>query len=196
LKKTIFIIPGFGHTPSQKGYRAMSKVLKKEGYFPIAIKIPWKKRTLSENAAYFLKKYNKIRRKEKHILGFSYGAMIALIASTKADVSGLILCSLSPYFKEDIDTMQKTHASPMQKNRLQDFSKLHCGRLSQHIKAQQIHMLYGMKEEKSLIYRVQETYQQIPSRHKYLIPIQKTDHDIANKRYLESIHLSAKQLSS
>ncbi len=189
MKKTIFIIPGFRHTPSQKAYKTLASLLKKEGYFPIPVIIPWQHRTISENTEYFLKEYKKIRRSEKHILGFSYGAMIALIASTKVDVSGLILCSLSPFFKEDV--YQKKSKQTYQ---YADFSRLHFGRLAGRIKAKQILMLYGAKEEKSLIKRVNEAYYQIPSSHKYLMPIQKTEHDIGDKRYLQKIQYATKQL--
>lgn len=194
-KKTIFIIPGFRHVPTNKAYTEIVKMLKKEGYSPIVVTIPWKHSTISQNTAFFLKKYKKIQTKEKYILGFSFGAMIAFLASTKVAVDGLILCSLSPYFKEDVLKMNKDVHASLTMERYADFSTLHSGRLTKQLKAKQVLLLYGQKEAKSLINRVNETYDQIPSTHKYLMPIWETEHNIGDKRYLEKIHQIARQLN-
>lgn len=193
-KKTIFIVPGFKHLPTNKAYKEIAKILKKKGYYPIPITIPWKQTTISENTDYFLKVYKKIKRKKKYILGFSFGAMIAFIASTKVRVSGLILCSLSPYFKEDIVKANNQWLSAITEERYQDFLGLRFAGLVKQIKAKQILMLYGSKEEKSLINRVNETFDQVLSRDKYLIPILKTEHNIGDRRYLSKIHQTVKEL--
>lgn len=194
-KKTIFIIPGFRHIPTNKAYTEIAKILKKEGYSPIVVTIPWKHTTLSQNTEFFLKKYKKVHTKEKYILGFSFGAMIAFLASTKVSVDGLILCSLSPYFKEDMTRMNKNLHASLTMERYEDCSRLHAGRLSKQVKAKQTLLLYGEKEAKSLINRVNEIYDQIPSTHKYLLPILKTEHNIGDKRYLQKIHQIARTLN-
>lgn len=104
--------------------------------------------------------------------------MIAFIASTKVEVCGLILCSLSPYFKEDLPS-----------------SRFHCDTVAKKTKAKQILMLYGAKEAKSLIKRATEAFDQISSAHKYLIPIRETEHNIGDKKYLNIIHQVAKVLN-
>lgn len=185
VKKTIFIIPGYRHKPTGKAYKEIATFLKTEGYTPILVHINWKQTTISQNTEYFLKQYKKIQRKKKYILGFSFGAMIAFLASTKVEVSGLILCSLSPYFTEDL---QKVSDNP----RYRDFTKLHCAALAKQIKAEQILMLYGSREEKSLIRRVRQAFADIESSQKYLLPVKATDHTIGNRRYLQTIHLAAK----
>ncbi|MFI5265598.1 MAG: hypothetical protein ACHQT7_02540, partial [Candidatus Levyibacteriota bacterium] len=101
-EKVIFIIPGFRQSTTSTAYKEIAKVLKSEGYHPILVKIPWKGSTISSSTEYFLKRFNKIDAKKKYILGFSYGAMIAFLAATKVKTTGLILCSMSPYFKEDL----------------------------------------------------------------------------------------------
>lgn len=191
-RKAVFVIPGFKHSPKNKAYKEIAKILKKEGYRPILVNIPWKQTTISQNTELFLKKYKKINTGKKYILGFSFGAMIAFIASTKVSVSGLILCSLSPYFKEDLS---ERRISSINKERFLDFSNLHCKTLAKQIKAKQIHMLYGAKEERSLKRRVNEAFDQISSAHKYLIPIKETEHNIGDKKYLNKIHQITKQLN-
>lgn len=193
-RKAIFIIPGFRQKPTNKAYREISNILKKQGYYPILVDIPWKNSTISQNSEYFLKLYKKIRTQKKYILGFSYGAMIAFIASTKVSVSGLVLCSLSPYFSEDISKIKKTAVSSLMRTRFEDFSKIYSEKLSKETKAKKILMLYGAQEAKSLIKRVKETFEQIESGRKHLVSISKTEHEIGNKRYLNTIKQAALEL--
>ncbi len=176
-QKVVYIIPGFKQKPTNKAYKELAKMLKNEGYRPILITIPWKEKTLSQNAEFFLRTYHKIKTRKKYILGFSFGAMIAFVASTKVSPSGLILCSLSPYFKEDVSS-----------------SPLHFATLAKQIKAKQVLLLYGAKEEKPLITRVRKAFDQISSKQKYLISIREAKHDIADKRYLSTIHQATKVL--
>lgn len=187
-KKTIFIVPGYKHTPAQKAYRELAKRLKQEGYAPILVRIPWRRTTISENTEIFLKEFKKLKGKQKYILGFSYGAMIAFLASTKVRVSGLVLCSLSPYFQEDMKGMHSNSVSTIMKQRLDDFKQLRCGRLAKHVKTKQVLLFYGADESKSLIRRVESAYKQIKTKEKYLIQIQKVDHDISDKKYLSTVH--------
>ncbi|MBI2033394.1 MAG: hypothetical protein HYT10_02950 [Candidatus Levybacteria bacterium] len=193
-KKTVFVIPGYRHRITQKPYRKLAKMLKKEGYSPILISIPWKQTTISENTKLFLNKYKKIHARKKYILGFSFGAMIALLASTKIRTSGLVLCSLSPYFKEDMKKITRIKSPAVTPKRREDFSRLHAKTLAKQIKAGQIRMLYGEKEEKVLINRVLKTYTDISAKNKYLIPIQNTEHNIGDIRYLRTIDQVARQL--
>lgn len=194
-RKTIFIIPGFKHKPTDKAYKELATRLKGEGYSPVLVPIPWRQTTISENTQYFLKKYYKINSKKKYILGFSFGAMIAFIASTKVTVRGLILCSLSPFFKEDLLGASNNLISSLKTKRYHDFAQLHCATLARQVKAKQIHMLYGAKEEKSLIKRVTEAFNQISSTAKYLIPIKEAEHNMGDKRYLNKIYQIAKELN-
>lgn len=194
-KKTIFIIPGFKQKPTHKAYKEIAKVLKSRGHNPILVAIPWKQTTISENIAYFLKEYKKIKMREKYILGFSFGAMIAFIAATKIQTSGLILCSLSPYFKEDVvkkNTKKVTSMLALQ--RYEDFAQFHSASLAKQVKAKQILMLYGLKEDKALIKRVVTTYDQLLSTQKYLLPIKHTEHTIGDRRYLRTIHQATLEL--
>ena len=194
LVKIVFIIPGFRHKSTSKQYKNVAKILKKEGYIPVAIAIPWKKSTILQNTSFFLNEYKKHislekyknKRKKTYILGFSFGALIALIAATKIRVSGLVLCSLSPFFKEDLSTKEKVKST--------EFTKLHSRKLAKQIKTKQVHMLYGEKEAKKLIRRAKKAFGYFTGVEKYLIPIQAVSHDIGHSRYLQKIHTTATML--
>lgn len=192
--KIVYIIPGFKHKPTNKAYKAIAKILKSQGFSSVLVSIPWRKTTISQNTAYFLKKYKKLNSRKKYILGFSFGAMIAFLASTKVRTSGLILCSLSPYFKEDMVNADNNLASSVTKQRFHDFKKIHCATLAKQVKAKQILMLYGAKETKPLIKRVRKTFKQITSTKKHLIPVKETEHNIGDKQYLHTIHHIAREL--
>lgn len=194
MKKTIFIIPGYRHRTTNKAYKEIAKSLKKNGHDPVLVSIPWKETTISENTKYFLKKYKTRKTRNSYILGFSFGAMIAFLASTKVSVSGLILCSLSPYFKEDLSKVCDRPLSPLATQRYQDFSGLHCATLAKRTRAKQIHLLYGAKEARSLIRRVKNAHSQIASTQKCLISIKEVGHNIGDRRYLNKIHQIAKEL--
>lgn len=194
-RKPVFIIPGFKQRSQNKAYKEIAKILKTEGYFPIPVSIPWRQTTISQNTEYFLKKYKKINARKKYILGFSFGAMIAFIASTKVNVSGLILCSLSPYFREDLPKVNSRWNSLITPQRYEDFSNLHCATLSKQIKAKKTLLLYGSREAKSLIKRVKCAFYQISSPQKILISVKETDHNIGDRRYLYMIHKAAKNLN-
>jgi len=195
LKKTVFIVPGYRHTPKQKAYQAIAVMLKNEGYEPILVTIPWKESTISENTKLFLSQFKKIQRKKKYILGFSFGAMIAFLAATKVEVEGLILCSLSPYFQEDLPKVRKNLLSPIQKERYEDFSTLRCAALAKQIKAKQVLMVYGSKEARPLKKRVNTAFTQITKKKKYLMSIKEADHTLGDKRYLNTLHQIAQTLN-
>lgn len=193
-KKVIFIIPGFRQSPTNTAYKKLAKILKNEGHYPVLVKIPWKGSTISSSSEYFLKIFNKIEADKKYILGFSYGAMIAFLTATKVRTSGLILCSLSPYFKEDISRIKNRGASSLMRERYEDFSRLHCEKLAKKIKTKQVVMLYGTLESRNLIRRVTETFGKIEGKNKKLMSIRKTDHNIGDKKYLYSIHVATQTL--
>ncbi len=193
-QKIVYIIPGFRQHPRQKAYKELTKVLKKEGYHPIPVRIQWKKTTLSENTVTFLKLFSRDKAKKKYILGFSFGAIIAFLASTKVHSSGLILCSLSPYFREDLVKARASSMSSITTRRFDDLSQLRCSTLAKQIKAKQTLLLYGTKEAKPLISRVMKAYRHIASPRKSLVRVRATEHDIADKRYLQSIQHATRVL--
>lgn len=192
--KVVFVIPGFKQKPKNRAYQKIAAILKTEGYSPILVNIPWSQTTISENTETFLKKYRKINSRKKYILGFSFGAMIAFLASTKVSSSGLILCSLAPYFKEDL-LKSFRRSSQIRKDQYHDFSKLHCAKLAKKVKTKQTLMLYGTREAKSLKRRVNETFDLISSQNKFLFPIRETEHNIGDRRYLNKIHQIARELN-
>ncbi|MGE5042015.1 MAG: hypothetical protein ACM3IJ_03870 [Candidatus Levyibacteriota bacterium] len=192
-EKAIFIIPGYRQRPTQKAYRQLAQILKAEGYHPILVSIPWANTTISQNAEFFLKKLSRSKATEKYILGFSYGAMIALVASTRVKTDGLILCSLSPYFSEDLTT-KKTPKTKLMQKRYEDFTKMQCSELSSKVKTNKVLLLYGQEEAAVLVNRVKTAFGQVKTKKKYLIKVAGAEHEIGNKNYLSTIHFASKTI--
>lgn len=193
--KIVFIIPGFRHKISQKGYVDVKKRLKSEGYTVVSVAIPWRSSTIVENTDFFLKKYQeKITKyaalKDVYLFGFSYGALIAFLAATKIPVKGLILCSLSPFFKEDLPKNLPKNVSVLQEKRYGAFATLSSGKLAKKIKAKNVCMLYGEKESVRLIQRTKLAFSALASKKKYLFSIQNTQHNIADTKYISAIHFA------
>ncbi len=192
-EKVIFIIPGFRQRSKSRAYREITKILANEGYFPIVVSLSWDKTTVSQNTEHFIEEFEKAKGKKRYILGFSFGAMIGLIASTKVEVDGLVLCSLSPYFSEDLPKIGY-HWKPSTLARYQDFAGLSYAKIASQTKAKKVLMLYGEKEAKSLVRRVVGAFGKIPAASKRLIPIEKTEHEIGDKNYLATIHWVSRNL--
>lgn len=183
--KCIFIIPGYRQSPYSRAYVAIMEALIKKNFIVIPVETSWNNKTISENTAEFIELFNSTEGSKKYILGFSYGAMIAFIAASKIKTDGLILCSLSPFFSEDIS--KPNSFSKLNLKRYSDFSKLNSGQLAKKLKTKKVFMLYGAREAKELIKRVKTVFENIDKKNKYLLSIKNTDHDIADKKYLNKI---------
>ena len=78
--KKIYILPGFGESVKDVGYKKISDFAKKEVYKPILVPIIWTRRTASS----WLKQFEQIVKKhgdDAVVLGFSFGAYISVLAA-------------------------------------------------------------------------------------------------------------------
>ncbi len=184
-KGTFFIIPGYRQKPTNKTYLEISRFLKKEGFNPMVLEVEWKKYSLLESVDKFIQIYKKSKSQRKYILGFSYGAVIAFTASSQIAPEGLVLCSLSPYFKNDLKTQDKN---------VGEFIQVDSKTTAKNTRAKKVLMLYGKNEARDLVKKVSETFQDIKLQNKFLIPVANVEHNLGHKEYLFSIHASARVL--
>ncbi len=125
-KNALFvIIPGFGESGSDKQYRELKKKIissfgaKVLNYDPI-----WDRKTIKNWVADFDEKFKNYDFKILTIIGFSMGAYTALVLSSKHKFKKIILASLSPYFKENLENLPKEAINFMGKNRIKEFSNI------------------------------------------------------------------------
>ena len=105
MNKIAFIIPGYVESKkSNPAYAKIAGYFREKGMRTVIVNIDWRYKVMSDYVKQFKETYAKcdINGAEVYFLGFSYGAMIAFISSTELKPKIQILCSLSPYFKEDL----------------------------------------------------------------------------------------------
>ena len=185
MTKVVFIVPGFGELTSEEKYQKIARYFKKTNITPIMVGINWKRKVISDYVQEFLTKYEQKKSEVNYFWGFSLGAMICFIASSKVNVNTQILCSLSPYFSEDIPTIRPAWLKYWGKKRTEDFRIIHSEDLVKTIKAKTI-LLAGSKEGKEIATSNNRIYHLLLCKKgRYIIKDAK--HDISNLKYQKKI---------
>jgi esterase/lipase len=145
---------------------------------------------MSDYVEEFLGQLSHKKNDEVHLFGFSLGAMIAVIAADKIKPKGLLLCSLSPYFKEDLKYVKKSWRDYMGKNRMSDFKNFSFQDLVGKINYK-IVLVVGGREDKTLIKKAKNTHKKVKNSELFIID---AGHDISNKNYKNKIFEISKSL--
>ena len=184
--KIVYIIPGHGETHlRQRVYGKVGKIFAGRGITPTQVEIDWnyaEPKSFTEYQKQFLKVYKKSKNTEVYVLGFSFGAMIAFLTAAKAKPDVLILCSLSPYFKEDLKNLKPAWVKWWRKNFIDNnytFAKL-----APKVKSQVI-LIVGGEESKVCLIRAKEAKKKLSNAHLYIAKGAK--HKIGQKEYLHEI---------
>lgn len=123
MKKKIFIIPGFRTQATDDEYAWLISYSKENGFDPIVVPVKWSRTTVTRNIEDFILFYERHKAQESYVLGFSYGAVIALLSANRIKANLFLLCSLSPAFKEDLLPIDISLQKYIGKNRYDDLSK-------------------------------------------------------------------------
>ncbi len=190
MKTVAFVIPGYHHSPDRKIYTDIIDGFEEKKFKVIPVKISWQYHTMSFWVEEFLKIYDIEKGDINIFLGFSYGAMISFIASTQVKVDTQILCSLSPYFAEDLEFLPRLWKKG--KRRIADFKTISASIRTPQIKAD-TYVLYGSKESKQIEKRAKDVFALLTSS-KHIIQIKDSKHDIGNPDYLFEIRKIIAQL--
>lgn len=184
MAKTVYIIPGCFEKTGQPVYVQISDYFRKKRYFVKPVNIDWKNKTMSDYVLQFKSIVKKDKGKNISVFGFSYGAMIAFISASDLKPKKLYLCSLSPYFKEDLKYIPVKWKKIVGKRRIKDlntfsFDKIACG-----IKSK-TYVFVGDKEGNLSIRRAKLANKKI--KNSKLIIVLAAKHDISDKNYLSKI---------
>ena len=144
MRRTIFIIPCFRHKPSDSQYKRMRNFFATKGLSIKLIYIHWNQRIMSDYVYEFEQHYKKHKTQYNYVLGFSFGAMIAFISAQRLQPDRLYLCSLSPYFREDLKTLKPSWKKSIGKHRLQDFRRISAKQIAVKLKVRTV-IFYGSK---------------------------------------------------
>jgi len=183
--KVAYIIPGFNHHNKQPAYKKIASFFRSRGIKPIPIDIKWKYRTMTDYVGEFIEKYKREfnDNNEVYFLGFSFGAMISFISAVKLKPKMIILCSLSPWFKENLPHVPKKWKRNF-KRRVEVFKELSFNEISKKINSKTI-LLIGDKEPSITIRRTKDAHRRL--RDSKLIMIKGAKHDIEMEEYLKTL---------
>jgi len=185
MNKIVYIIPGFTEKVNLKGYQQIIKFFKSKNFKVIPIKISWQYKVMSNYVDEFFSQLSHQQNDEVYLFGFSFGAMIAFISAVKIKPKILFLCSLSPYFNEDLKSLKKSWKNRIGKKRMEDLKKFSFNKLVKNINCKTI-LVAGKNEGKELDTRVNDAHNKIKKSE--LIIIDDVKHEISQKEYIDKLH--------
>lgn len=193
--KTAFIIVGLDIHETAAGlmYKNLCSAVSKCGYRVIPVEISWRQTLPSQFAQQFINVFNKNKDVEQNVvIGNSFGAVAAFITAAEIKPEKLLLCSLSPFFKEDWDLGKPSKQAYryLGKKRLEDIKGYSAEQVASEINKTDVlvKVLYGEKEHKTspkLVKRCQETAKQLNKAQ--LIEIEKAPHSFHDENYIRGI---------
>ncbi|OGY84548.1 MAG: hypothetical protein A3F54_05580 [Candidatus Kerfeldbacteria bacterium RIFCSPHIGHO2_12_FULL_48_17] len=181
-----FIIPGFGESSRTQPYRRIARAFQQQSIKPYIIDIHWPRRVMSDHIAEFMNIYEtKVEPDaQTYFLGFSFGAMVALLASVYTNPHTQILCSLSPFFQEDLPTTRSWWKTALGHKRIDDFQTLSLDVVAPRVTAKTF-ILAGDKEGQEVARTAARAHRQLSDSQLIIIPGAK--HDIRQPHYLAAI---------
>lgn len=168
-------------------YRWLISYLKGKNYTVKVVPITWNNQKVSYNAQEFLRFFESNKAKNNYVLGFSYGAVIALMTANIVKPKKLILCSLSPDFKEDYQAMPTWLKKYIGLNRCLDNKTRSAVELAKSLETETV-LLCGEKESvdyPQLLKRCKETAKF--AKNCKLIIVKDAPHDISFPTYQAAI---------
>ena len=194
-RKVVYIIPGMGASPRYKPFLDIAKIFRSNGITPILVSINWDL-SIEDYVGQFIKKYNAVNKRgdKVYLFGFSAGAWIALMASIKLRPYMVILCSPSPYFKEDAHYWKKKWIKELGENRFQSFSHYEFKTVIKKLKSNVL-VLVGKNEYDVVLRRARAIHKSV--KNSRLIVIKSGEHNIRGREYRSALkkNLTEEQLS-
>jgi pimeloyl-ACP methyl ester carboxylesterase len=184
--KTLFIIPGFKEKISLKQYRALQKLFVTKGFEVKMVPIAWNRSVMTDWIAQFSDFFRSNRGKKNVVLGFSYGAMIALMTAKETKPDQLILCSLSPYFAEDLPKIPDRWKRFIGKRRTEDFGRYSMKGVVKGVSSK-VKVFIGSAEQKQFRQLAARCTLAAKALGTSVIVVEGVKHDIGDARYLDAI---------
>jgi hypothetical protein len=192
MKKVVYIIPGYGESHlKQKGYNKIAEMFKGSGITPIHVDIDWHVTKFVDFELFskqLIKKFNARAGEEVYVLGFSFGAIIAFLTASQTYPAKLILCSLSPYFRQDLKKLKPAWQRWWNKVGKSD---LDFDILAKKVKAE-IYLIAGDQESEAVLRRARSARRKLAKSHLFFAKGAK--HNIGQKEYLVILEKLIKKL--
>lgn len=189
---SVFLIAGFTkQTAEDDKFRQLRKAIELKGYKLIPVPIKWSHKTVAQYSDEFKNFYQQKKGKHNIVIGNSYGAMVAFLTAPDLMPDEVILCSLSPYFKEDVDkTTKQYRIKRFGKRREQGMQLLSAKDTAKRINDLKIPvtLLYGELEKTiypHLLERVKATANDLEDCE--LVELPKATHSFYEREYVQGI---------
>lgn len=143
MKKTLLVIPGFGESTKEEQYKKLISLAKKDFDKIIEVNPVWNHRTVTHWYQDVLKSLSGVNPENITAVGFSLGAYILILLSEHMNFNKTLLCSLSPFFKEQLSKMPEGAQDFFGKRRVKDFHKHHLPKKTQ---SSQTIFLFGTED--------------------------------------------------
>ena len=99
------IIPGLGQSASSPGYDAVGAFYRGRGITPVFVNMNWKAAGVSRLGLAGMELdtmlHDSFPGARVYLFGFSFGAVVALEAARSVPAAHILLCSMSPLYRED-----------------------------------------------------------------------------------------------
>jgi pimeloyl-ACP methyl ester carboxylesterase len=186
--KTVLFVPGYKESLKSRHYDALLQAIKKRGYIVKFIPINWTRTVIDDWANELKQEYIKHDPAKTILAGFSFGAMTAFVAAAECNPSELWLCSLSPYFAEDLNRLSKSWLTFVGKRRVQAFSTLRFSKKAKLIRCRTFIFVGDLEAIKYplLLTRAKLAHKAI--RQSKLIDVPDCGHDVTHPKYIASIY--------
>ena len=180
--KTVLFIPGYEENLTDwRDYPKLLDAIAKKGYEIEFVPITWEN-TLTEWVEEFNETYEKYDPNDVILAGFSCGAMIAMIESSRRPPLECWLFSLSPLFHEDFTRI--TDWDDFSEAQKSDFAKYDFDEISRKVSCS-VKMFCGSKEIPQLNYRFNDAKRKL--RNCDAVKISGPGHDVTDDRYIAAI---------
>jgi pimeloyl-ACP methyl ester carboxylesterase len=191
--KTAFLISGYkmNRTAANPKFDVLSKAIASKGYKVVPVPFFWNYTTVAQYVEKFIPFYAVHKSEHNVIIGNSYGAMVAFLAAPRLKPDKVLLCSLSPYFKEDQDkTTLKYRLKRFGERREEAMKSISAKQTAQELNQTntKIIMFYGEQEKAiypELIQRVKSTAKDLDNAK--LIEIAGAPHSFSDPEYIRAI---------
>ena len=184
MAKIAHIIPGFTEDTSMPGYQAIIPELKQKGYRVEEVNIDWKYKVMSDYVEQFKSRINHKPEDEVLVLGYSFGAMIAFLSAEFTKPNLLFLCSLSPFFSEDLDMLFPSWVRDIGKNRIKNLKALSFNNGIKNVKCKTI-LVAGEKEVKQIFDRANDALKKISNSELIIAP--DIGHELNKSKYYNKV---------
>lgn len=121
----VLYLPGGGSSRANYPYDKILRKVQRRGHKTTFCPITWRGTNIHDWVEEVRPTYRQHDPAQTILVGFSFGAMTALLLTAECPPAGLILCSLSPYFAEDLPFIPARWVRRLNPRRRAAFEKLH-----------------------------------------------------------------------